>query len=65
MVAVNAPLRDLRVLDLSTVIAGPKCAAYLADFGADVIKVERPDGGEVCATWRGGIRAMGRVCGGR
>ena len=46
MVAVNAPLRDLRVLDLSTVIAGPKCAAYLADFGADVIKVERPDGGD-------------------
>jgi crotonobetainyl-CoA:carnitine CoA-transferase CaiB-like acyl-CoA transferase len=37
-------LADLRVVDLSSVIAGPNCARYLADYGADVIKVERPDG---------------------
>ena len=38
------PLADLRVVDMSTVIAGPGCARYLADFGADVVKVEAPGG---------------------
>jgi crotonobetainyl-CoA:carnitine CoA-transferase CaiB-like acyl-CoA transferase len=40
----HGPLADLRVIDCATVIAGPGCARHLADFGADVIKVEHPDG---------------------
>ena len=40
----DLPLADLKVVDLSTVFAGPHCARYLADFGADVVKVERPSG---------------------
>jgi crotonobetainyl-CoA:carnitine CoA-transferase CaiB-like acyl-CoA transferase len=40
----RGPLNAMRVLDCSAVLAGPNCARYLADFGADVIKVERPDG---------------------
>ncbi len=45
------PLHDIRVLDLSRILAGPFAGQILADLGADVIKVERPDGGDDTRTW--------------
>lgn len=42
--AEQRPLSDVRVIDMATIIAGPGAARHLADFGADVIKVEAPGG---------------------
>ena len=40
------PLDDLLVFDLSRILSGPYCSMYLGDFGARVIKLEHPDGGD-------------------
>ena len=45
------PLQGLKVLDLSKVLAGPLCAQYLGDMGADVIKIETPDSGDETRHW--------------
>lgn len=44
-------LSGLRVIDLTRVLAGPLCAMWLGDMGADVIKVERPGKGDDTRTW--------------
>ena len=47
----SAPLAGVRVADLSRVLAGPYCTMVLADLGADVVKVERPAGGDETRSW--------------
>lgn len=47
----NLPLRGVRVLDIATMMAAPASAGYLAEFGADVIKVEKPRDGDPQRQW--------------
>jgi formyl-CoA transferase len=46
------PLKGIKVLELGSLIAGPFCAKTLADFGAEVIKVEPPGDGDPLRRWR-------------
>jgi formyl-CoA transferase/CoA:oxalate CoA-transferase len=45
------PLRGIRVVDVTTSLAGPYCTEVLAGLGADVVKVEPPRGGDEARTW--------------
>jgi succinate--hydroxymethylglutarate CoA-transferase len=45
------PLSGIRVLEFGQIAAGPFCAMLLADLGADVVKVEKPDGGDDMRRW--------------
>jgi formyl-CoA transferase len=52
MSTANTPLAGLKVIELGTLIAGPFAARICAEFGAKVIKVESPDGGDPLRKWR-------------
>ena len=47
----NGPLHGIKVLDLSRILAGPWAGQLLADYGADVLKVERPQSGDDTRHW--------------
>ena len=51
MTTNTGPLKGLRILDMSRILAGPTCTQILGDLGADVIKVERPGAGDDTRKW--------------
>ena len=51
-VTTSPPLKGIKVVELGTLIAGPFCTRILAEFGAEVIKIESPDGGDQLRQWR-------------
>jgi itaconate CoA-transferase len=52
------PLDGIRVVALEQAVAAPFCSRQLADMGADVIKVERPDGGDFARSYDGALRGL-------
>ena len=52
MTTPTKPLAGIKVVELGTLIAGPFAARILAEFGAEVIKIESPDGGDPLRKWR-------------
>jgi len=55
----TGPLTGLRVIELGAFIAGPFCGQLLADLGADVVKIEPPDGGDAMRQW-GAVQKNGK-----
>ena len=51
MASATGPLKGLKILDLSIIVAGGTATSLLADFGAEVVKVERPGSGDPLRAW--------------
>src|SRR5438132_11376348 len=47
---MTLPLQGIKIVELANVVAGPSVGAYLSDFGAEVIKIERPSDGDPART---------------
>ncbi|WP_028936898.1 CaiB/BaiF CoA transferase family protein [Pseudonocardia spinosispora] len=63
---MTGPLDGIRVIDAATLAAGPLIATWMAEFGAEVIKIEQPDGGDPLRQWgaqRDGVGLMWKSLG--
>ncbi|MBB3928858.1 formyl-CoA transferase [Sphingobium jiangsuense] len=61
-IPVDSPLKGVRVLEIAQFIAGPFAGQQLADYGAEVIKIERPGGGDPFRTYVGGRNVPNYGC---
>src|SRR6188472_622497 len=55
---IAPPLTGIRVLALEQAVAGPLCTRHLADLGAEVIKIERPGGGDFARTYDTAVQGL-------
>jgi len=58
-VTPRGPLDGIRVIEAGTMIAGPFCGHLFADYGAEVIKIEDPRGGDIMRRWGGLYKGLG------